>query len=127
GEGHISSITFRSGVVHHDLRIEVDPAVGLLTEPQQVVNTLYERPLFQRKLWELGLENNFTGRVLQRLDRSFKLDQLRAALDAELETSGQAHGEPGEDSLRAQSIWMLARSNYEVQFAPEQALSERII
>ena len=26
GEGHISSITFRSGIVHSDLRIEVDPA-----------------------------------------------------------------------------------------------------
>jgi predicted GH43/DUF377 family glycosyl hydrolase len=127
GEGHISSITFRSGIVHRDLRIEVDPAVGLLTEPQQVANTLYERPLFQRKLWELGLESGFTVRVLARLGRSFKLDQLRDALDAELHSSGQAHGEPGEDQLRAQSIWMLARSNYEVQFAPEQSLSERII
>ena len=26
GEGHISSVTFRSGIVHRDLRIEVDPA-----------------------------------------------------------------------------------------------------
>jgi predicted GH43/DUF377 family glycosyl hydrolase len=127
GEGHISSITFRSGIVHHDLRIEVDPAVGLLTEPQQVANTLYERPLFQRKLWELGLQSDFTGRVLQRLGRSFELDRLRQALDVELQSSGQAHGEAGEDQLRAQSIWMLARSNYEVQFAPEQSLSERII
>jgi predicted GH43/DUF377 family glycosyl hydrolase len=127
GEGHISSITFRSGVVHRDLRIEVDPAVGLLTEPQQVANTLYERPLFQRKLWELGLESGFTGRVLQRLGRSFKLDQLRDALDVELQSSGQARGDSGENQLRAQSIWMLARSNYEVQFAREQRLSERII
>jgi len=29
GEGHISSITFRSGTVHRDLRIEVDTAKGL--------------------------------------------------------------------------------------------------
>ena len=40
---------------------------------------------------------------------------------------GHAQGEMGEDELRAQSIWMLARSNYEVQFDPEQDLSERII
>ena len=45
GEGHISSITFRSGVVHRDLRIEVDPVGRLLTEPRQIANTVYERPL----------------------------------------------------------------------------------
>jgi hypothetical protein len=64
GEGHISSITFRSGIVHRDLRIEVDPAGGLLTEPRQVANALYEGPLFQQKLRELGLESDFAIRVL---------------------------------------------------------------
>jgi predicted GH43/DUF377 family glycosyl hydrolase len=127
GEGHISSITFRSGIVHSDLRIEMDPAGSLLTEPRQIANTVYEGPLFQRKLWELGLESDFTRRVLQRLGRSFGLATLRDALASELKATGHAQGEVGEDELRAQSIWMLARSNYEVQFDAEQDLSERII
>jgi predicted GH43/DUF377 family glycosyl hydrolase len=127
GEGHISSITFRSGIVYSDLRIELDPAGSLLTEPRQVANKVYEGPLFQRKLWELGLESDFTRRVVQRLGNSFGLSTLRDALAAELQRSGQAHGEAGEDQLRAQSIWMLARSNYEVQFDAEQDLSERIL
>lgn len=127
GEGHISSITFRSGIVHPDLRIEVDPAQGVLTEAQQVAHTLYERPLFQRKLTELGLESDFTSRVLARLENVFPLDRLHDALQAELQISGEAHGEAGEDRLRAQSIWMLARSNYEVRFASQQNLSARII
>jgi predicted GH43/DUF377 family glycosyl hydrolase len=127
GEGHISSVTFRSGIVHSDLRIEVEPAGSLLTEPRQIANTVYEGPLFQRKLWELGLESDFTRRVLERLGRSFGLATLRDALAAELQASGHAQGDAGEDQLRAQSIWMLARSNYEVQFDPEQDLSERII
>jgi predicted GH43/DUF377 family glycosyl hydrolase len=127
GEGHISSITFRSGIVHRDLRIELDPAGNLLTEPRQIANTVYEGPLFQRKLQELGLESDFTERVLERLGWSFGLETLRDALTAELQHSSHAHGEAGEDQLRAQSIWMLARSNYEVQFEQEQELSERII
>jgi predicted GH43/DUF377 family glycosyl hydrolase len=127
GEGHISSITFRSGIVHHDLRIEVDAADGLLTEPRQVANTLYERPLFERKLSELGLKSDFTARVLARLGNSFALERLHHALQTELRHSQPMQGETGEDHLQAQSIWMLARSNYEVQFAPEQNLSERII
>jgi predicted GH43/DUF377 family glycosyl hydrolase len=127
GEGHISSITFRSGIVHRDLRIELDPAGNLLNEPRQIANTVYEGPLFQRKLQELGLESDFTKRVLERLGWSFGLETLRDALTAELQHSNHAHGEAGEDQLRAQSIWMLARSNYEVQFEKEQELSERII
>jgi hypothetical protein len=111
GEGHISSITFRCGVVHRDLRIEVEPPRGLLTEPQQIANTLYEGPLFQRKLRELGLHSNFTDRVVSQLGNSFGLVRLQGILNAELENSGQALGENGEDALRAQSIWMLAKSN----------------
>ena len=124
GEGHISSITFRSGIVFADLHMEMDPAGNLLTEPRQIANTLYEGPLFQRKLWELGLKGDFSSRVQKRLGESFSLETLREVLTAELQQSGRASG---EDQLTAQSIWMLARSNYEVQFEPEQALSERII
>jgi predicted GH43/DUF377 family glycosyl hydrolase len=127
GEGHISSITFRSGIIHRDLRIEVEPAGNLLTEPRQIANTVYEGPLFKRKLWELGVESGFSGRVLERLGDSFSQSALRDALAAELENSGQSHGEAGDNQVLAQSIWMLARSNYEVQFEPEQDLSERII
>jgi predicted GH43/DUF377 family glycosyl hydrolase len=127
GEGHISSITFRSGIIHRDLRIEVDPAGNLLTEPRQIANTIYEGPLFKRKLWELGVESGYSDRVLERLGDSFSQSALRDALAAELENSGQGHGEAGDNQALARSIWMLARSNYEVQFEPEQDLSERII
>jgi hypothetical protein len=127
GEGHISSITFRSGIVFADLHIEMEPAGNLLTEPRQIANTLYERPLFQRKLQELGIESAFSSRVLARLGNSFGLETLREVLTAESQPPGPPHGETVEDQLRAQSIWMLARSNYEVQFEPEQELSERII
>src|SRR5271165_677654 len=38
GEGHISSITFRCGIINPDLRIEIRPTTGFLTEPQQISN-----------------------------------------------------------------------------------------
>ena len=41
GEGHISSITFRMGVIYGDRRIEVFDPAGFLTEPQQVPNATY--------------------------------------------------------------------------------------
>src|SRR2546426_5953279 len=64
GEGHISSITFRTGIIHVDHRIEVLTPTGFLSEPRQIPNPLYEKALFERKLFELGLTNEFTRRVM---------------------------------------------------------------
>jgi len=125
GEGHISSITFRTGIIHPDHRIEVLTPTGFLTEPRQLPNPLYEKALFGRKLSELGLTGEFTRRVMNKLGESFALEELRASLKAE--QFRRPDGMTQEDQNAAQGIWMLARSNYEVQFQPEQRLSERII
>ncbi|HWR34253.1 MAG TPA: glycoside hydrolase family 130 protein, partial [Clostridia bacterium] len=125
GEGHISSITFRTGIVYADHRIEVTPPTGFLTEPRQIPNPVYEKALFGRKLSELGLTGEFTRRVMNRLGESFALDELRASLQAE--QFRLPDGNTQEDQNQAQGIWVLARSNFEVQFQPEQQMSERII
>src|SRR5690348_14075322 len=127
GEGHISSITFRTGIVHPDHQIEVLTPTSFLTEPRQIPNPLYEKALFARKLFELGLTSEFTRRVMNKLGESFALEDLRANLEAEVKQSRVSDGMVLEDQNAAQGIWMLARSNYEVQFRPEQRLSERII
>ncbi len=125
GEGHISSITFRIGIIHPDQRIEVFATTGFLTEPRQMPNPLYEKALFGRKLSELGLSGELTRGVMNKLGESFTLEELRAALQAE--QFRLPDGMTQEDQNDAQGLWMLARSNYEVQFQPEQQMSERII
>src|SRR6202162_2267709 len=87
GEGHISSITFRTGIIHVDHRIEVLPAAGFLTEPHQIPNPSYDKALFERKLFELGLSNEFTGRVMNKFGESFALEELHANLEAEVKQS----------------------------------------
>ncbi|MGA1996852.1 MAG: glycoside hydrolase family 130 protein [Bryobacteraceae bacterium] len=125
GEGHVSSITFRTGVIHPDQRIEIFTSTGFLTEPRQIPNPRYEKALFGRKLSELGLHDGFTRRVMNRLGESFALEELRAALQAE--QFRLPDGMAPEDQEASQGIWMLARSNYEVQFRPEQEISDRIL
>ena len=122
GEGHISSITFRTGIIHSDQRIEVTTPTGFLTEARQISNPVYEKPLFRRKLSELGLTCEFTRRVMNTLDESFTLQQLRSGLKAE-----QPDGASQEEQNAANGIWTLAQSNCEVQFQPEQEISERVL
>ena len=56
GEGHISSITFRSGTVDAECRIRMDEPTRFVTAPELVPNTLYDKRLFHRKLTELGID-----------------------------------------------------------------------
>ncbi|MGA2879207.1 MAG: glycoside hydrolase family 130 protein [Bryobacteraceae bacterium] len=125
GEGHISSITFRTGIIHPDHRIEICKPAGFLTEPRQIPNPVYEKGLFGRKLVELGLTGEFTFRVMNKIGESFTLEELRLSLQTEQFRLPDGMGR--EDQNAAQGIWLLARSNYEVQFQPDQELSERII
>ena len=125
GEGHISSITFRTGVVTSDHDVVVTPPTGYLTEPKQVSNPHYEKALFRRRLDELGLNDDFTHRVMRYLDDVFTLEALQTSLQTE--QFRMPEGMTPIEQKMAQGIWMLARSNYEVQFREEQNVSERIL
>jgi predicted GH43/DUF377 family glycosyl hydrolase len=125
GEGHVSSITFRTGVVTSDHDVVVTPPTGYLTEPKQVANPHYEKALFRRRLDEMGLNDDFTHRVMRYLEDVFTLEALRTSLQTEQFRSPE--GMTPVEQQMAQGIWMLARSNYEVQFREEQNVSERIL
>jgi predicted GH43/DUF377 family glycosyl hydrolase len=127
GEGHVSSITFRTGVIQPDNRIDVETAEEVLTEPRQIPNLRYEKALFARKLGEVGLSSAFTRWVMDSLGESFSLKELRATLDTVAEESYLPDEMRKDDHSDAYGIWMLARSNYEVHFRPDLRLSQRII
>jgi len=126
GEGHISSITFRTGLIHVGGGIEISEVAPYLTEPRQISNPVYDKLLFERKLRELGLTTEFSRRTIEGLQPSFTLDDLRRRLAEELR---QACGPDGQsaDCVTAAAMGRLAESNCEVHFQPEQDLSERII
>src|SRR6266566_31266 len=121
GEGHISSITVRTGIIHADHRIEVLPPAGFLTEPRQIPKPSYDKALFERKLLELGLTNEFTRRAMDKFGESFALEELRVSLEVEMNQS------PVSDQNAIRGMLALAQSNYEVQFQHQQELSERVL
>src|SRR5439155_19794743 len=93
-------------------------------EPEQVPNATYEKPLFERKIYELGLTAAFSRQVLQDLPGVFTLEDLKIKLNAVLR---EVRARDPESETVANGILLLAQSNYEVQFAAESRLSERVI
>jgi len=124
GEGHISSVTFRTGIVDAERNITINTPTRFLTEPKQVPSASYEKALFERKLYELGLTGAFSRRVLEQLPPNFTLTDLRKKLDSTLK---QVRSIDPEGETVSRAILLLAQSNYEVQFAPDSRVSERVI
>ena len=123
-EGHISSITFRTGLLDANNNITVDTPTRFSLEPMQVSNAIYEKGLFQRKLQELGLAGGFNEQVLKCLGDTFTLDDLRTCVSLEV---ARLHTPDKETKTVARQTLMLAQSNYEVQFSPDSRLSERVL
>ena len=124
GEGHISSITFRTGILDAGSNITVTAPTRYCLEPEQVPNASYENAIFERKLRELGLVGDFSRQVLRALGSSFTLHDLRASLSR---AADDFRARDQETDATARKILMLAQSNYEVQFAPDSRLSERVL
>ena len=124
GEGHISSITFRSGVIDANNQIQIDKASRFVTAPETVPDSQYDKGLFLQKLIELGLGNGFVEKVLALLDDQFTLAQLNTAVAA---VRRQNRHRVTEFETVASGIIALAKSNYQITFSPEQNISERAI
>ena len=124
GEGHISSITFRTGFLSPNGHITINTPTRFCLEPSQAPNASYEKRLFERKLRELGLIGDLSRQALSGLADSFTLEELRASVSLALK---QLRTRNQESGAAARKILMLAQSNYEVQFAPDSRLSERVL
>lgn len=124
GEGHISSIVFRSGTIGKDLTITVDDPIRFVTTPEFVPDSCYENDLFRRKLIELGLGKPFTYAIMAELPSEFTLSQLETRLKASLREHRSDHDELAP---LVERVIMLAKSNYEIKYTPDHELSERLI
>jgi predicted GH43/DUF377 family glycosyl hydrolase len=124
GEGHISSITFRTGILSGKGKLTLRPAAPYCFEPVQVPNASYEKNLFARKLQELGLAGDLGGEVLENLPGHFTLKELATTVHRMVRQAPA-----GKQDVRdaGQRIVMLAQSNYAVHFAPASKPSERVL
>jgi predicted GH43/DUF377 family glycosyl hydrolase len=123
GEGHISSITFRSGVIDAENRILLDSDRRFLTAQRIEPDGAYDKKLFRQKLAELGVHGPFSDHVLSLVAESFTIAQLRGAIR---NSEHEFRYRPSEENSAA-AIRALAESNYEVTYEDSGYISERII
>ena len=121
GEGHISSISFRSGQVGAAGGISFDDSAVWAGNGQRR-SPMFDREMFRERLRELGAENHLSGEILDDLGVQFSLAQLESAISRRADGDEMA-------ALRFETeraLHWLATSNYEVTFG-DVPLNERVL
>ena len=124
GEGHVSSIVFRSGVLDRDNTVIFDPTSDYVETPDVRLNPVYDRYLFQLKLNEMGACNEVTAHIIDQLPEDFTYKELKGKIGALRESPVFPEA---RQSHTFEIMYWLANSNYEVSFHHDHRISERVI
>lgn len=121
GEGHISSIEFRTGLLGPAGDIDIasphEPIAGHRRSP------IFDKTVFTDKLKEMGAANDLVYRVLIQLPDQFVMADLESAL-ADL---GRHEASPNAVHNVTRIVRWLASSNYEVSFPRRSQMSQRVL
>lgn len=125
GEGHISSIVFRSGVLDRNNNLSIEPIGKMLAEAERVKRFVYEKETFLKKLDDLQMFANKVSPsfVLEKLGDRFTYGELKRSIE---ETRRTHEITSKKQKVLDQMMW-LASSHYEIDFSMDSAISERVI
>lgn len=123
GEGHISSVVFRGGVLDKDNNLELIPTGRLIDEAETVKNFIYHKSEFMSKLSEMHADDETVKHVMSKLRDEFDYNELYRAID---ETKRELR--PNEAQVKIlQTISWLGDSHYEISFSLDTGISDRVI
>jgi predicted GH43/DUF377 family glycosyl hydrolase len=123
GEGHVSSVVFRTGLITEDNQVVLDPPPTRLHRARVVPDRQFVKGLFSQKLREIGVPHETIDTVLGRLGDSFTINDLITAIEWSRTPLREVAG--STESLR--TMYWLANSNYHISLEAEASLSELVI
>ncbi len=124
GEGHLSSIVFRSGVLDSNNTILFDPISEFVVTPDVYLDPVYDLHLFRLKLREMGADNDVMYHLLNQLPDTFSYNRLRKNIK---DLRATPVFPVDRQNRTFEIIFWLANSNYEVYFDHDHSISERVI
>ena len=125
GEGHISSIVFRTGVLDANNNLTIEPVGKMLEEAEHIRRHVYDKESFKKKLDEMKDFHGIipSGLILDKLKDKFTYGELYYCIE---EAKKSLHLASDKEILFNQIIW-LASSHYELDFSLDTNISERVI
>jgi len=123
GEGHLSSIVFRRGLVNSDGSVTVDPP-GRYSRPlKATVPDHFDKAYFVRQLQALDAWTKHAQTILSRLADRFTRAELSNAID-EIRKQSTVSGESEESN---DALLAVTKANYQIPLLPGTDVSEAVI
>ncbi len=123
GEGHISSIVFRSAIINRDNSISLIESGTLVDVPETVKRHVYNKKQFKDKFEEIEHDGEILNLVLGGLKDKFIYGELMRNITEILKDKKLSES----DKEEVDRINWLATSHYETTFSLDTAISERVI
>ena len=124
GEGHVSSIVFRSGVIDRNNTLRFDPISDYIEASNVHLKPVYNQHLFNLKLNEMEACNEITSYLLNHLPDDFTYNQLKEIIT---KLRSNPHFSEVLQNETFEIMYWLADNNYEINFNSGHQISERII
>ena len=123
GEGHISSIEFRDGIVDREGRVTLSDHTRFCQTGRPQEDSLFDQPTFVCKLTEMESYTPTAERILESLPDPFTWSELRQAIIEQRQVLGSLH----DFAQTVELMQWVAQSNYRVSFPADSEISERVI
>ena len=123
GEGHISSIVFRRGILDKNNDLQVMKIGDYIDKAEISHKKLYNKKRFVKKLGEMHIRDKYSTSIMQDLPDKFEYDSLKQAV-------GRVLGDntiSAERRMALEEMTWLADSFYDVQFKHDSDITERVI
>jgi len=127
GEGHISSIVFRRGIIKSNGNLAVQKNSALVERVDRIPDPSYLKCDFTLKLKELGSFESVT-KILDNLLDEFTFEELQESISLFRKKKKLRHKKISRTCEEAiETLLWLANANYEIKFSSELDISARVI
>lgn len=123
GEGHLSSVVFRTGTILENGEVVLDPPGTHSSRMRVKPDISYEKAMFLRKLGEIGTQMENAEAIMRRLPDHFTFAELGQAV-------GECRNDPAASAaleITIKTVLSLARANYQLELGSGDSISDLVI
>ena len=123
GEGHISSIVFRRGILDKDNNLQVMKIGDHIDKAEISQKKEYDKNRFVRKLKEMNIPDDHSMDIMQDLPEKFEYYALKSAVARVLNDNTVS----ADRRMALEEMTWLADSFYDIRFEHDSDITERVI
>lgn len=122
GEGHISSIVFRRGIINRENQIEIQPVGSYVDGAEVMRDTIYEKKLFLERIATARIDKMVVKELKARTSDKFDYDSLQQIVQ---DLQKKEHSDRRKTELE-KVLWLLDSYNT-ISFSLDTDISDRVI